>query len=260
MAASSSSMSSSLSSSIKGGGNASMSPKVEEMIVSLLYDSRDRLNPLRPAATTASSATTMSTTSSIKHLSIEDTNDDTDNDDNDNDDSDKEENKQSSFEDLSSHDKKREKRRFLKKIVECHNRHVLALRLNGVAASTDDDIAADAGTIGAGGSTSKGMNSSSTINKIGSSIRSTNTTTTSGAGGAGGAGDTTTSSAKVRIELTEAIYKKNKRLLPKKTTIPNPPPQNRAKRVRKRMTAIADGIKDQHVKQSSYHDPPPVMN
>lgn len=118
---------------VKGGGRAYLSPENEELIVSLLYDSRQSKNPLLPKYETKSDNYDNNTTSSVTNDNIED-------DENGNCDEIKDTQKKKKkknkvdgrpFCELSDHDKKYEKRQFLKRLVKCHNRQVLAMKING---------------------------------------------------------------------------------------------------------------------------------
>lgn len=89
-------------SAIKGGGRAQLSTAAEEEIVALLYDLRSKKNPLLPRFSLNKTTTT--------------TND---------------ESKEKLFHELSSHDQKKEQRRFLKRLLEAHDRSVLAKKSSG---------------------------------------------------------------------------------------------------------------------------------
>ena len=94
-------------SKIKGGGRAQLTQEAEESIISLLYDLRDHKNPLLSAETP--------TESSSGDGTIEDSTKD---------------NERKFYCDLSDHDKKKERKRFLKRLLKCHNRLMLSNKLN----------------------------------------------------------------------------------------------------------------------------------
>lgn len=95
-------------SKIKGGGRAQLSTEARESIISLLYDLRDHENPLLPAVTTK----------------LESQNDLTEK-------GNKKKNKaRKPYNELSDHDKKKESRRFLKKLWNYHKRQTLSNKFN----------------------------------------------------------------------------------------------------------------------------------
>lgn len=143
-----------MASSIKGGGRAILSHEVEEMIISLLYDSRQRENPLLPK----------------EGNGIVDT-DATFDDEDDN----------RCFCDLSKDEKKKEKKKFIKRLVKCHDQQVLARKFNGKSIETNVD------EVKPGPTGSKGVRADSTPNK---DLNVRNST-----------------SDKVRVDIVEAIFK-----------------------------------------------------
>jgi DNA gyrase/topoisomerase IV subunit A len=143
-----------MSSSIKGGGRAILSPEAEEMIVSLLYDSRQRENPLLPKDENGI-------------VDADATLDDKGNN--------------RCFCDLSKEDKKKEKKKFIKRLVKCHNQQILARKFNGKSVDTNAD------EVKPGPAGTKGVKADSTPNK---DLAVRNGT-----------------SDKVRVEIVEAIFK-----------------------------------------------------
>ena len=91
-------------SEIKGGGRAQLTQEAEESIVSLLYDLRDHRNPLltNSAQLVASETVDQNSKTSDKKL----------------------------YGDLNDHDRKRERRRFLKNLQKCYDHQVLSHKLN----------------------------------------------------------------------------------------------------------------------------------
>jgi len=139
-------------SNIKGGGRAQLTNEAEESIISLLYDVRDQDNPLRPR----------NSTQRRKIL----------------------------FNDLSDHDKKKERRRFCKKLLKCHTQNVLANKLNN-APLLEGEV---------GGNVSS-QNQQPVAALSSNSQQHQSSSSSDVAAGAGG---------KVRIELVEAVYKMKK--------------------------------------------------
>lgn len=139
-------------SKIKGGGRAVIGSDAEEAIISLLYDRRDYDNPLKP-----------------KKFNL---------DLNDGSSSDK---KSKSYSELRDHDRKKERKRFCKKLLKCHNEFLLASKFNGKSTTETDVMSA-----------TKSMSMSGmkkAVDKIASS---------------------TEVSGNVRIEIVEAIFKTKK--------------------------------------------------
>ena len=148
-------------STIKGGGRAELSSEAEESIISLLYDLRDTKNPLLPKTTT------------------EDGKDDKD-DKNTNSTTSTNTNTTKLYLDLSDHDKKKERKRFLKKLLLRHNQLLLSNKLNNQTHSSSD-----------------------------THIPNTNINATSQIATQSAASNPT-SNGKVRIEIVEAIFKERK--------------------------------------------------
>ena len=96
-------------SKIKGGGRAQLSTEAKESIISLLYDLRDHENPLLPAVTTKLE-------SQDDDIMIEKKS--------------KKNKVRKLYSELSDHDKKKEARRFLKKIWYYHKRQTLSNKFN----------------------------------------------------------------------------------------------------------------------------------
>ena len=144
-------------SNIKGGGRAELSEEAEEAILPLLYDIRDHKNPLISGSTTK----------------IGDNADDEI----------KNGKKKKPFMELSDQDKKKERKKFLKRLLENHNKLVLHNRLNKTP--------------------SPSVNQSRHIS-------------TSGIGSNGSNTQVNEVSKKVRIELVEAIFAKEKKAKPPK--------------------------------------------
>ena len=139
-------------SKIKGGGRAVIGSDAEEAIISLLYDRRDYDNPLKP-----------------KKFDL---------DLNDGSSSDK---KSKRYSELSDHDKKKERKRFCKKLLKSHDEFLLASKFNRKSTTETDVISA-----------TKSMSMSGmkkAVDKIASS---------------------TEVSGNVRIEIVEAIFKAKK--------------------------------------------------
>jgi len=105
-------------SAIKGGGRATISSKIEDEIISLLYDVRDRNNPL------------------LSKEVVSDPDAPT-----------------NSFNDLSDHDKKKERKRFLKKLLKCHKQLQLSNRLNRRAIDGEATISTPSSVISPSAST-----------------------------------------------------------------------------------------------------------
>ena len=126
-----------MSSSIKGGGRATLSPDAEEMIVSLLYDTRQHDNPLLQKTRKCcdgddeddNSNNNVDSSSIINKINLKD---------NDTNGKKNQYGTVSRYCDLSNHDKKKERKKFLKRLVKCHNHNVLAMKLNGSKASKDE--------------------------------------------------------------------------------------------------------------------------
>lgn len=86
-------------STIKGGGRAKITSDIEESIISLLLNLRDPKNPLLPRRSTS--------TSDDDHTT--------------------------NFDDLSDHDKRKERKRFLKQLLKCHQHQQLSQKLNQIS-------------------------------------------------------------------------------------------------------------------------------
>jgi len=187
------------SSSIKGGGSATISSEAENEIIALLFDSRDKNNPLlpidkeQPLRSISETTGTSETTPQSRATKIETKKK-----------YNSEEVKKKAglgtsnicFNDLSDHNKKKEKRRFLKKMVEFHNRQRLAARLNGEPLNNND----------LGISSESVLNSSSTSQ---TSKVSSRPVATAAIGGSTTANNSQAATGKVRIDMVEAIYKSN---------------------------------------------------
>ena len=93
-------------SSIKGGGRAKLSEENQNAIIDLLRDLRDAKDPLLPRKRARGEST--ATSGDTKK-------------------------------ELSDHDLKKERRRFIKKLVERHERVALSKRLNAASAATPQD-------------------------------------------------------------------------------------------------------------------------
>lgn len=93
-------------SSIKGGGRAKISSDIEESIISLLLNLRDPKNPLLPKNS---------------NQSIDPDNEELLHHDH------------SSFHDLSDHDRRKERKRFLKQLLKCHQQEQLTQKLNNMS-------------------------------------------------------------------------------------------------------------------------------
>lgn len=139
-------------SKVKGGGRAKLSSSAEEAIISLLYDSRDRKNPLKPKLS-----------SSV---------------------SDGKETKR--YQDLSEHDKKKERKRFCKKLLKFHRQTELSNKFNSSSGPMENS----------------NVGSATTNEKQQQQQQQHETSTKPQV--------TDNGSCKVRIELVEAIYKDKK--------------------------------------------------
>ena len=104
------------STSIKGGGRAELSEENANAIVDLLRALRDPKDPLRPVPT--------------KRNRAGDANDGSNTD-----------SKVESSKELSDHDLKRERKRFVKRLVERHERMALARRIIGPGTSAERSTA-----------------------------------------------------------------------------------------------------------------------
>lgn len=91
-------------SSIKGGGRAKISSDIEESIILLLLRLRDSKNPLLPRSTTPATGSDADNGEILHH--------------------------HTSFDDLSDHDKRKERKLFLKKLLKCHQHQQLSQKLN----------------------------------------------------------------------------------------------------------------------------------
>lgn len=140
-------------SKIKGGGRAQLNSDAEESIISLLYDLRDPKNPLRTADT-------------IKHGITEEGDEII-------------ARNRKSYADLSDHDRKKERKRFLKNLLKHHNRVVLSNKFNQAPAAS-------------------------------ASTSFPNTTVSAVATKTSRAIEASESSGKVRIEIVEMIFKEKK--------------------------------------------------
>mmetsp|Transcript_21322 Transcript_21322/g.29889 ORF Transcript_21322/g.29889 Transcript_21322/m.29889 type:complete len:1175 (+) Transcript_21322:40-3564(+) len=89
------------SSSIKGGGNALLTPDVEEAILSLLYNARDSNNPLLPREKGCESKC---------------------------------------LEDFNAQERKKEGKRFLKNLAKCHDKMILTKRINETSSDVSQHI------------------------------------------------------------------------------------------------------------------------
>lgn len=143
-------------SNIKGGGRAQLTNEAEESIIALLYDVRDHDNPLRLRSSTQR-----------RKILVR-------------------------FNDLSDHDKKKERRRFCKKLLKCHNQVVLTNKLNNAPLVEGED----------------GGNVSSQNQQLVAALSSSSQQHQSSSSSSDAAGAT----GKVRIELVEAVYKAAKKI------------------------------------------------
>jgi hypothetical protein len=91
-------------SSIKGGGRAKISSDIEESIILLLLRLRDSKNPLLPRTTIPATGSDADNRELLHH--------------------------HTSFDDLSDHDKRKERKLFLKQLLKCHQHQQLSQKLN----------------------------------------------------------------------------------------------------------------------------------
>ena len=199
------------STSIKGGGRAELSEENANAIVDLLRALRDPKDPLRPVPTKRNRAG--------------------DADDGSNADS-----KVESSKELSDHDLKRERKRFVKRLVERHERMALARRINGPGTSVERSTRNSTGGIPA-------MDTSSTATTPVSADMQSLTLDGGDAADAARAGGQAT--GKVRIILVEAVYSSKKRRIKRRT---HPRKRRRIRRLRGRRVRL--------VKQSYCRVPP----
>ena len=150
-------------SNIKGGGRAQFTNEAEESIISLLYDVRDHDNPLRPRSSTQRRKIVVC------------------------------------FNDLSDHDKKKERRRFCKKLLKCHNQAVLVNKLNNAPLVEGE---------GGGDVSSQNQQLVAALSSNTQHHQSSSSSSDAAAGATG----------KVRIELVEAVYKDDSSKAAKKSS------------------------------------------
>jgi len=112
-------------SSIKGGGRALLSSDIEDQIIALLYDLRDPKNPLLSRREKIDKNEVMD---ELKELKVKEKEADAD-----------AKTKIIPFNDLSSHDQKKAKKKFLKRLVNCHDHQVLAMKLNAAKNDHNDN-------------------------------------------------------------------------------------------------------------------------
>jgi HrpA-like helicases len=175
-------------SNIKGGGKTLLSPEAEESIVSLLYDLRSHTNPLLPKKKLLEEEENDAERNPKNHVLL--------------------------YQDLSPHEKKKKRKKFLMKLLKCHQTLELSNRLNAASSS---GVKNNKNTETVPDNQQKGIDENA---QTGSSVHSMShsevnestayslSTKTSRHGGQ--AVSSPCANNKVRIEIVEAIYHNNK--------------------------------------------------
>lgn len=168
-------------SSIKGGGRAVMSSDAQEMIISLLYDTRHPNNPLLPRLSEEESAKKDQNDNEKEKMSTETINAPSPT--------------RLCFADLKDREKRKVRKRFLKQLVRCHNLQTLAMKMNGGSNEETIETVTSSITPSAVASVkddektnSIGLHDASTKKAIETTARTSN-------------------SERVRVEIVEAIFK-----------------------------------------------------
>jgi hypothetical protein len=163
-------------SNIKGGGKALLSPEAEESIVSLLYDLRSHKNPLLPKEEEGK---------------------------------DNENSSRILYQDLDPHEKKKKRKKFLMKLLKCHQTYELSNRLNAAASSSSSTAATSLDGAVENLKTRKSDSIHSTHSQLNVST-SNSMSKTSKHGKESSSISSSSGNDKVRIEIVEAIYKGDK--------------------------------------------------